>query len=303
MRVVNVKEEFSAGEEFRFYPISDTHLGAAECDEAELRKLVARIEKDPLARWGHGGDIGDLITPKDKRFQAGNVADRYRSKMHRIPDATIEHALDIFRPIAHQCWYIGAGNHESSLAHHYDRNVAAEIHAGLGLVDRYIGYRGFINVQFTDRVSATRRRSLTIDMHHGWQAGRLYGAFHLQAERELGYSNADIIVKGHSHKRQAVVFSSWAVAFGVDKPRPQSRIVVCTGTFMHSIKPASTSTAVISDVADDTYAERKGFRPQDPLGPPTITIKPLSGGGPNVTQARGGEGNAGAPRFDLSVSL
>ena len=269
MRIVNTSETFAGGDTFNFYPISDTHLGAAECDEVELRRFVSMIAADPLARWGHGGDIGDLITPKDKRFQAGNVAPRYREKMHRIPDATIEHAVDIFKPIADKCWYIGAGNHESALAAYYDRGIAAEIHAELGLTDRYVGYRGFINVLFNTK-GGTHGKSLLIDFHHGWQAGRLYGAFHVEAERTLGHSNA---------------------------PRAQTRVVACTGTFMHSVKPASSRTDVISEVSDETYAERKGFRPQDPLGPPVIHIKPYQGAGQAHKSA------AGQPRFELNVSL
>ena len=305
MRVAHVRETFAAGDVFNYYPISDTHLGATECDEAALRALVQKIKDDPLARWSHGGDIGDLITPKDKRFQAGNVAERYQSKMHRIPDATIEHAVEIFKPIADKCWFLGVGNHESSLAAYYDRGIGAEIHAELGLKDRYLGYRGFCNVQFVyDRTVESgykghaNSRPLLIDHHHGWQAGRLYGAFHVQAERELGYSNADIIVKGHSHKRQAQKFNSWVVGnSNTVYPRAQERLVVCTGTFMRSIKEASNRTDVISDVQDDTYAERKGYRPQDPLGPPLIQIAPVS-------FERGPAGTtAGRPNFHLSVTL
>ena len=296
MRIVNTSETFAGGDTFNFYPISDTHLGAAECDEVELRRFVSMIAADPLARWGHGGDIGDLITPKDKRFQAGNVAPRYREKMHRIPDATIEHAVDIFKPIADKCWYIGAGNHESALAAYYDRGIAAEIHAELGLTDRYVGYRGFINVLFNTK-GGTHGKSLLIDFHHGWQAGRLYGAFHVEAERTLGHSNADIILRGHSHKRQAHKFNSWVVSGQAFAPRAQTRVVACTGTFMHSVKPASSRTDVISEVSDETYAERKGFRPQDPLGPPVIHIKPYQGAGQAHKSA------AGQPRFELNVSL
>lgn len=307
MRVAHVKETFSAGDVINYYPISDTHLGATECDEQALRALIQRIKDDPYARWSHGGDIGDLITPKDKRFQAGNVAERYQSKMHRIPDATIEHAVELFKPIADKCWFIGVGNHESSLAAYYDRGIGAEIHSDLGLKDRYLGYRGFCNVQFSyDKGKKEGRYSggsaasfpLLIDFHHGWQAGRLYGAFHVEAERTLGHSNADIILRGHSHKRQAQKFNSWVVGNSNTKmPRAQERLVVCTGTFMRSIKEASNRTDVISDVHDDTYAERKGYRPQDPLGPPLIQIAPVT-----FERVAGGS-SAGRPNFHLSVTL
>lgn len=301
MRVARIKETYEAGQVFNYYPISDTHLGATECDEEALRALVSKIKGDPNARWSHGGDIGDLITPKDKRFQAGNVADRYQGKMHRIPDATIEHAVELFAPIADKCWFIGVGNHESSLAAYYDRGIGAEIHSGLGLKDRYLGYRGFATIQFRyAKVSGSdaRTQTLTIDFHHGWQAGRLYGAFHVEAERTLGHSNADIILRGHSHKRQAHKFNSWVIGNAAAKaPRAQERLVVCTGTFMHSVKAASNRTDILSDVQDDTYAERKGYRPQDPLGPPLITIAPVA------FERVSGDSSAGRANFHLGVTL
>lgn len=301
MRVAHVKETFSAKDVINYYPISDTHLGATECDEAALRDLIHKIKGDPMARWSHGGDIGDLITPKDKRFQAGNVAERYQSKMHRIPDATIEHAVELFKPIADKCWFVGVGNHESSLAAYYDRGIGAEIHSELGLQDRYLGYRGFAVIQFTyDKQGGDNKKTfpLVIDFHHGWQAGRLYGAFHVEAERLLGHSNADIILRGHSHKRQAQKFNSWTISNAqVRTPRAQERLVVCTGTFMRSVKEASNRTDVISDVQDDTYAERKGYRPQDPLGPPLIQIAPV------VFERSGNGTGGGRPNFHLSVTL
>ena len=141
-------------------------------------------------------------------------------------------------------------------------------------------------------------QTLVIDFHHGWQAGRLYGAFHVESERVLGHSNADIILRGHSHKRQAHKFNSWAIGTAASTmPRPQERIVVCTGTFMRSTKEASNRTDVLSDVHDDTYAERKGYRPQDPLGPPLIKVSPVAG----ERNAQGTYG--GTARFHLEVTL
>ena len=71
MRVVRVKETFKAGETYRVWPISDTHLGAVDVDEDLLRRHVEEIKKDKNARVIFLGDVGDLIDWRDKRFQAG----------------------------------------------------------------------------------------------------------------------------------------------------------------------------------------------------------------------------------------
>ena len=278
---------------YNYYPLSDIHLGSPMCNEDELARWVKQIRDDPMARWSLGGDVGDLITPKDRRWQHGVLAERYLLKAGRIPDATLEHAEGVFAPIAAKCWFLGVGNHEQTIAKHYDRGIGAELAARLGIPERYIGYRGFCGVAFRHlKTGAATTARLWIDFHHGWQAGRSYGPFHGEAERLLGHSPAEIILRGHSHKRQAHVFTSWV--FGHQRPRQQTRIVACCGTFLQSHEwHRPVDAGHMSDVADDGWAETKGFRPSDPLGPPVLHIR--------IPQRS--RGSAGQPSLHLSVTL
>jgi hypothetical protein len=46
VRVARIREKYKAGDVFHFWPISDTHLGAADTDEDQLRRHVAEIQAD-----------------------------------------------------------------------------------------------------------------------------------------------------------------------------------------------------------------------------------------------------------------
>lgn len=287
MRLVHTDQTFSAGDKFRYFPISDIHVGPDECDEGRLRELIQEIRNDPSALWSHGGDAGDLITPKDPRFEGRGINARYPA--NRIPDATIEHCVELFAPIADKCLFWGIGNHEFTIHKHYDRGIGAETAARLGIPERYIGYRGFCGIRFRYDKGSTSS-TLWIDYHHGWQGGRLYGAQLVEAERVLGHSPANIIVRGHSHKRSAQVFQ-WMVPS--DKTiRFEKRVVAITGTFARSMQiHKGVDPDRLSLVEDDTWADRKGFRPQDPLGPPEIVIIPKK------------RSDAGDAAFDFKVVL
>ena len=51
--------------EFRLYPIGDLHMGASNCAEDKLSRLVSRIAADPNAYWISGGDLPDAVIIND----------------------------------------------------------------------------------------------------------------------------------------------------------------------------------------------------------------------------------------------
>lgn len=62
------------GTKFSIFPIGDTHVGASNCAEDKLIKLVARIRDDPQAFWIGGGD---LCMPMDTRILTKGGFKRY----------------------------------------------------------------------------------------------------------------------------------------------------------------------------------------------------------------------------------
>lgn len=270
MRVARITETFKAGDSYRIWPISDTHLGAADVDEEVLREHVEMIRQDKNARVVFLGDVGDLIDWRDKRFQAGMWPERYMDAMHAeggIPSETVAHALEIFSPIRKQIWCWLSGNHEYTIRSRFDREIGSEIAAQLGV--EYLGYGGFLRVSWKNNTSkANGGEHVTVfDLHHGWQGGRTAGAKINTLEKHLGESDADVVLRGHSHDRVAHIFPSLRIM--PTQVRDWERVVAHCGTY----KLGRVDTKR-NEENHDTWEARKGFRrkTQNMIGPPIIEM-------------------------------
>lgn len=274
MRLIRVREDFSKVKPcINLYPIGDTHLGAVDTDEAALRADIKRIEEDPSARIVFMGDSGDCITHRDPRFAAGMWSQRYVEAMHHeggVITETVEHVAELFEPVKDKVWAWISGNHERTIRKHTDREIGNEICALLGIQSKYLGYGGFIRVDWyrSSSRAAGAHTVTVIDAMHGWQGGRRSGAKLNQMEVELSYTDADVILRGHSHDRVAQVVQSLRVAHGGVQDWP--RVIAHTGTY----KQGWTDTG--SAETHDTWEETKGFRKRGSAttGPPVITIIP-----------------------------
>ena len=82
------------------------------------------------------------------------------------------------------------------------------------------------------------------------------GAGALNLERLVGWSNADIILAGHDHKRRAFPLSR-LVALKNDTVEQREAWAVSTGSYLDGAR----------------YAQAKGYRPL-PIGSPEVIITP-----------------------------
>lgn len=273
MRLLRVREDFGKNSpSVNLYPIGDTHLGAIDTDEATLRADIKKIADDPHARIVFMGDCGDCITHRDPRFAAGMWAQRYIEAMHHeggVITETVEHVAELFDPVRDKIWAWLSGNHERTIRKHTDREIGNEICTLLGIQSKYLGYGGFIRVEWhRDSTNAGPQAVTVIDAMHGWQGGRRSGAKLNQMEVELSYTDADMILRGHSHDRVAQVVQSLRV--GRNGVQDWPRVIAHTGTY----KQGWIDTG--NDETHDTWEETKGFRKRGSAttGPPVITIIP-----------------------------
>lgn len=273
MRVIKVREVFSkTSPHINLYPIGDTHLGAVDVDENALRADLKKIEEDPHARIIFMGDSGDCITHRDPRFAAGMWSQRYIEAMHHeggVISATVDHVVELFDPVKDKVWAWLSGNHERTVRKHTDREIGNEICTMLGIQSKYMGYGGFVRVEWERASSPTKIQSVTVlDVAHGWQAGRRSGAKLNQMEVELSYTDADVILRGHSHDRVAQVLQSLRVERGGVRDWP--RVIAHTGTYKQGW--------VDTDAGEthDTWEETRGFRKRGTAttGPPVVRIIP-----------------------------
>ena len=296
MRVVHVEEQYSPGDEFILIPTGDWHLGAMDCAEQKVRDDVKAWAKNPKTRFILMGDLMECIDYRDKRFFPQGLPERYADALLNsdggIPSESVAHALEILDPIIgkQKVWGIATGNHERKLEVTQSRNLTAEVARGINASHRQLGYSGYIHVSFRNKDSRKVDGSLVISVHHGWQTAGRAGSGNVinGMERECGYSNADIILRGHSH---APRIGQVVPSVSVNKTQvcEWPRVVASTGTY----KRGSVEQRA-GDPPHDTYETFKGFRGRmdGSLGPPRIVIRPLR------TNGMRGQAN-----FDYEVTL
>lgn len=275
MRIVRVEEKVPHQGVLRLHHVTDCHLGAPDVDEEALRERVALIAQDPQARWTMGGDGGDLIRHNDPRYEISSLHPRYRTATD-IRYATREHLAEIFEPIKDKCWGWADGNHENKLNKFYGGNFSVEVCCDLGIEDRFLGYRGFVAVTVTVGTRGCRLPVL-VDLQHGWQVGRLKGAFLVQAERELGMTDADVVLRGHNHQPAAHVFATLGVTHagrGSSRVVQRGRTVLNGGCWRKGFRDnlAPVNRNKLSEVEGDLWQETMGYR-GEPVGGPVLVLR------------------------------
>lgn len=294
MRVIHVEETYSTGDEIVLIPTGDWHLGAMDCAEDKIRADINRYANEKNTRFILMGDLMECIDYRDKRFFPNGLPERYADALLNsdggIPSESVAHALEILDPIIGKgkVWGIATGNHERKLELTQSRNLTAEVARGINSSHRQIGYTGYIHVSFKHRETGKKTGAVVIHVHHGWQTAGRAGSGNLinGMERELGSSNADIVLRGHSHApRIGQVIPSVLVT--PSQIREWPRVVASTGTY----KRGSVEQRA-SDPPHDTYETFKGFRGRmdGSLGPPRIVIRP-----------RRTDGTRGQPTFEYEV--
>jgi Calcineurin-like phosphoesterase len=276
MRVVRKTESYRTGQTFNVWPIGDTHLGAVDTNEKLLKKHLDQINDDPDARIIFMGDVGDCITHRDPRFAAGMWTQRYLQAAFEeggVPGEVVDHALDLFMPVRKKIWVWLSGNHERTIRKHTDREIGSEIAGALQVP--YMAYNGFLRVNWKRASSgaAGSEFSTVFDLAHGWQGGRRSGSKLNQMELDLAESDADVVLRGHSHDRVANILPSLRI--GPNSVREWNRIVAHTGTY----KVGRVDTHQ-GDEAHTTWEETRGFKKKTDrvLGPPVIQITPTLSG-------------------------
>lgn len=273
MRVVCIREKAPSSGVIRLHHLTDLHTGAPDFEEESFIERRAMIEADPNARWTMGGDAGDLIQHRDRRYSPTELHPRYRLATD-IRQASKEHVVELFKPIADKCIGWADGNHERVMDNYYGGKFGVEVCCALGVEDKYVGYRGFVHMIVN--LTKTQATSVLFDLQHGWQAGRLKGAPHVQAEREFSLTDADVLLRGHNHQPAAHTFVTLGVTtsgHGGGQVTRRYRTMLNGGCWRTGYRAdlQPIDSAKISEVEGDLWHETKGFR-AEPLGGPVLLM-------------------------------
>jgi hypothetical protein len=186
-------------------------MGAANCAEDKLDRLVKRIAADPNAYWFGGGDMCDAVILTDvKRFDPsilpdwllkGRKPEDVRRNLTDMLDAQKRRLFKYLAPIKDRCLGLVEGNHEYTIMKYHNRNFLNEMCKYFGVVN--LTDCAFVRFKFRRRIGNVRTSppSATIRAFicHGHGGGRTSGAepnilYRLSADKEC-----EIIMKGHSH--------------------------------------------------------------------------------------------------------
>lgn len=191
--------QFYGGHDITIVPISDVHLGAAECMEQEFIKFVNLVKETPNLFITLGGDLIDNGTKS-------SVTDVFRATMP--PHQQKREMANILAPIRDRILCCVPGNHERRSGKDADDDPAFDIMCKLDIEDRYRENMAIVKIQLGEkeaksgyRYNSIYRPTYVLVVTHGAGGGMLTGAAVNRGER-FGYivDGMDVLIVGHTHK-------------------------------------------------------------------------------------------------------
>jgi hypothetical protein len=199
------QRSFQIGQKFYALLLSDTHIGAHDCDKALLvddLEWAKKHDADVLV----DGDLCDLILPKDHKRFMPSVLDKEITASDSVCNATIDLCTRLLRPYAANIRMIGTGNHESAMQKYHSldvtRLIIRELNRETGADIKHGGYTGA--VVWTFRRGGGGGTSFSIYYHHGFGGSAPVTKGMIDFNRLSTYARgADVIWCGHKHWRWA----------------------------------------------------------------------------------------------------
>jgi len=179
---------------------SDRHWDNPKSD----RLLQSEHLKKAIERKAIIIDNGDLFCLMNGRGDLRGSKSKVRPEHNRNDylDAVINDAANYFAPYAENFALVATGNHEASVSQRTETDITkrfvdkvntlnpdSQLHAG--------GVTGFVRLTFK---IGTEFYSYLIDYHHGVGAGGGTTKGIGNASKRAMYSDADILISGHSHE-------------------------------------------------------------------------------------------------------
>ncbi len=194
-----ITHELRGGHDITIIPVSDVHLGAAECMEKEFVEFIDRVRQTENVYLTLGGDLLNNAT----KSSVSNIYDEvYR------PSTAKRMMANILEPVRDRILCAVGGNHERRSSKDVDDDITYDIMAKLDIENLYRENVAFLKIQMGRETDANGNRSrgklrptYCIAVTHGSGGGVLTGAGVNRNER-FGYAldNVDALIVGHTHK-------------------------------------------------------------------------------------------------------
>lgn len=257
MEVLKYELSYGRSDEFKLYDLSDLHSGTEHCNEDAFKAKVREIAQNKYARWLGGGDMGECITPKDKRWDGRGISswmdidDIGMSQENRIES--------LLRPIKSQGIGMIEGNHEDSMRIHNNFDMHKHLCERLELPN--LGMTCFIDLWFK-RKGSTESHVIRCVAAHGSGGAITKSAKTIRLKNFMDSFAARIYMHSHVHDTITLTVPYLDLT---DNGRIISRnkVGAMTGCWFTSYTQG----------VSPSYAEKKCF-PPSVLGCPSFIIVP-----------------------------
>jgi len=272
----------SKADEIIIRVFGDGHFGARGSRVDKWKRDIAEVEDDPRMYWLELGDWGDLINPRDRRFDPKHVDPDIPIAVYGEYGSYVrEQVQGQYQPVQEKGVGAAYGNHEWYYMNQTDQS---NLHAALceNLHIPNLSYCFMLDLVFIkvgnnavpyNRVYHDERP--VNDSHASWSV-RVWGHHGMSGARTPGgkvknlidamhrWPSADLVILGHGHSQ---VIAPPMISIDGDaacrKQVTHTRLGAMTGSYLEAYP--------ISD--HPSYGERAGYEPNY-LGPLDIHFKP-----------------------------
>jgi len=215
-------------------PFGDVHYGNRDADINEFKRMLRECNK-PNHYFIGLGDIFDSIIQQDVRFQLSQL-DGMDPKL--LVDDLVDSYVKQFSAIweaadipPDRILLIGMGNHEETLQRKYGTNPTKRFCEQCGIL--YGGYSGYHRLSL--EYGKTNSYNVHIRYHHGYGGGSRTGGYPItKYERELMWSDADIFLFGHDHRRHLQPYAYEKMSVNGEYVYKARRVLAICGGFLEN---------------------------------------------------------------------
>lgn len=179
-------------EQIELYPLSDLHLGDANCDYKLILERIEHIKNTENAYCILDGDLMDTAI-------ASSIGDTYGANIQ--PMEQLKHCVRLFEPIKDKILAVLPGNHEHRVYKSDGIDLTELMCNQLGLFGKYSPTTALLFVRFGKQSSKRHGRPqlYTIYVTHGSGGGRKEGGKVNRLADLAAIVDADIYITGHTH--------------------------------------------------------------------------------------------------------
>lgn len=218
---IAVIDEPAELEEIYLVPL-ETHIGAAEFNEALFDEWIEWVAETPQARLIFPGDLLECATKS-------SIGDVFTQTMS--PRVQKEYVKSALKPLASKVYGMMAGNHEWRVTKDSDIDPIEDIAEALG-VPYFSGGQGLFKVRVGEKRNDKPACYVIHVGHGGSNAGTNGGRLNAAEKMSDIVENSDIVIYGHTHgkaasEQQRLIFDAYN-----NQVREEKRYVVLAGSML-----------------------------------------------------------------------